>query len=89
MAIIGEMTGEIIHHLRINNTNIQHLGNPNNTFPPMPPTAEDSLNMIELYEPNTGSNASSIQLKAGGGSALFTTVREKMEACFLLWRRCA
>ena len=42
MAILGN-DGEIIHlFTHINNTNIQHLGNPNNTFPPMPPTAEDS-----------------------------------------------
>ena len=79
MAILGGNDGEIIHlFTHINNTNIQHLGNPNNTFPPMPPTAEDSLNMIELYEPNTtGSNASAIQLKAGGVISLIYDGKRK------------
>ena len=49
----------------------------------MPPTAEDSLNMIELYEPNTtGSNASSIQLKAGGVISLIYDGKRKNGSLF-------
>lgn len=67
MAIKGGNDGEIIHlFTHINNTQVIHLGNASNAFPPMPPTAQDSLDMIELYEPNTsGSNNASLQLKAG------------------------
>ncbi len=71
-TITGGNDGEIIYiFTHLNNTKIYHLGNPNNDFPQMIPTAQDSLSMIELYEPNSsGSNPSTIQLKAGSSISL-------------------
>lgn len=71
-TITGGNDGEIIHIItHLNYTNIHHLGNPNSSFPPMPPSAQDSLNMIELYEPNSsGTNPTTITLKAGSSISL-------------------
>lgn len=71
-TITGGNDGEIIHIItHLNYTNIHHLGNPNTSFPPMPPSAQDSLNMIELYEPNSsGTNPTTITLKAGSSISL-------------------
>lgn len=73
-TITGGNDGEVIHlFTHINNTAITHLGNPNSGFPPMPPTAADSMNMIELYEPSTPGAAnqiSQIMLNAGGSISL-------------------
>ncbi len=79
MTIKGGNDGEIIHlFTHINNTNIIHLGNPNNTFPPMPPSPQDSMEMIELYEPNTsGNNSTAIQLKAGAVISLIYDGKRK------------
>jgi hypothetical protein len=66
-TISGGNDGEIIHLItHLNYTTIHHLGNPNGPIPFTPATQQDSLNMIELYEPNSsGNNSSIITLKAG------------------------